>query len=241
MHFTFLLICRNDIHQLFPDFATTSWGDPGTDTAAVPITTNAFQHVVTPATPYQDLNGNATDWNTENNLPQGSQYQFVPSHTGEKPALVNLREIIEVFITSRPEIANPILEFLERHHASRGAQITGLRACLVHLDRESYSVFPVVQWKEGFETDVMALFSVAEDGCCNSLMHYGEGNTWQQDGTRWHRATLHWSVFDFTQLKRLFAAAKQLLGMQHWKYMETIRNSYDNSNLGKEYTHLFPF
>ena len=181
-------------------------------------------------------------WNTENVLSQGSQYQVVPTHSGEKSTsgFPNLPDLIATYITSRTEIAGPILEFLERHHANRPSPISGLRAGIVHLNRANYTDFPLVQWQEGLETEVMALFVVAEDGCCNSLLHYGEGITWQQDGKRWRREWLEWNVFDLTQLKSLFAAVKKLLGMQHWAYTEAIRRSY-NRNSEKEYLHLVCF
>jgi hypothetical protein len=68
-------------------------------------------------------------------------------------------------------VAVVITQFLQRHYLSRKNRITGLRAGtipgLTPDDREC----PIVEWREGNETDVIAIFKVDAQSRCSCLLH----------------------------------------------------------------------
>lgn len=74
----------------------------------------------------------------------------------------------------------------------------------------------MVQWQEGHETEVMALFVIDDRKLFNVLLHYGEGIGFQEDGKRWRRSSIEWNVLSFENLKSLLIIAKQALGMHLW-------------------------
>ena len=74
----------------------------------------------------------------------------------------------------------------------------------------------MVQWQEGVDTEATAIFQVEEAKYCNSLIHYGEGTTFQPDGSRWRNRRVKWSVRNFEYLKALFAILMPAVGKQQW-------------------------
>ena len=74
----------------------------------------------------------------------------------------------------------------------------------------------MVQWQEGVDTEAIAIFQVEEAKYCNSLIHYGEGTTFQPDGSRWRNRRVKWSVRNFESLKALFVALMPAVGKQRW-------------------------
>ena len=94
--------------------------------------------------------------------------------------------------------------------------VTGLRAGCVNVpDSSSDKEWPVVEWRECRDTDVLAIFKVNEQTSqCSWLLHRGEGR-WHQHG-RWRRSFLTWYLTDIQDLCDLLAVAQQDLGLLHW-------------------------
>lgn len=123
-----------------------------------------------------------------------------------------------------PELVGPITEHLQRYFHSQTGRITGFRAGIVRLLNDD-KIWPVVEWREGLDTDVLAIFKVmGSDAPCGCLMHYGDGIVWQ-DRKRWRRSFITWQVAEMGDLGDLFAVVQHILGMLHWSN-EDIVNLY---------------
>jgi hypothetical protein len=137
----------------------------------------------------------------------------------------NRATIIETLTpyVSDPEL-DPITGYLQQYFGTSLRRITGFRAGVVRLLNDE-KLWPVVEWREDHDTDVLAIFKVMGPGIpCGCLMHYGEGIAWLER-TRWRRSALTWQVTEIGDLCDLFLVAQHSLGMLHWSN-EDIVNLY---------------
>jgi len=129
--------------------------------------------------------------------------------------------------------AGRILHALEVYFRYHHCYATAFRASIVYsLGNESCS-WPVIEWREGTNTEVMAIFLLDDEGTvCSWLMHRGSGaNEPTDDGARWKSTCISWCVGDIKHLRSLFEAAQHLLGILQWK-PEDILNFYCKRDLG---------
>jgi hypothetical protein len=118
----------------------------------------------------------------------------------------------------------PIADYLERYFRSTPSPITGFRAGVVKLFNDE-KVWPIVEWREGHDTDVLAIFKFMGPGTpCGCLMHYGNGIEWGVR-KRWRESSLMWQVAAIVDLCDLFMVAQHILGILHWSN-EDIANLY---------------
>jgi hypothetical protein len=110
---------------------------------------------------------------------------------------------------------------------------------LCSLSNEDYS-WPVVEWKAGDDTEVLAMFhfdSSHPPGACSWLVHYGSGILKDStNDTRWKKTALAWGVTDMTHLKTLFGAAQHFLGILEWSPVDAMNLycSADTTNCSAE-------
>jgi len=127
-----------------------------------------------------------------------------------RPDSATMGEILHSFLP--PGKAKPVQDLLENYIAACHEHITGFKAGSVKLlnDEESW---PIVEWREGQDTEVLGMFKVADQGVpCDCLFHYGTG----KDPKRWRQSVLSWQVSDTAHLAALFGVAQHVLGMLHW-------------------------
>jgi len=128
-----------------------------------------------------------------------------------------LRALISPVTT--PELAAPIADQLLRHIAC--GLVQSIRVGLIQPFSQAYDPWPLVSWTEGQHTDVMAIFKVHSPvEPASSLMHYGVGRQWREDGKRWGQSHIAWTVVDMGHMAELFLAASHLSGFGQ---TETIR------------------
>ena len=163
----------------------------------------------------------AFSWNPDiDNYLASRHDQIVTTETTETvwcPCSSRIREILLTFSTSNLDIVSPINDFLDQYFSSRKNAIIGLRASSIPASPNSHVFLPVVQWQEGVETEATAIFDVEESRICNALIHYGEGTTFQPDGTRWRNRRVTWTVRNVDRLKALFVALMPAVGKQQWQ------------------------
>ena len=75
----------------------------------------------------------------------------------------------------------------------------------------------------------MALFKVEEAKYCNTLIYYGEGTTFQPDGTRWRNRRIKWRVRDFERLKALYVVLVPAFSQQQVPDGDLERRLFNNS------------
>ena len=116
------------------------------------------------------------------------------------------------------EAALLITECLERHFRGVDAAITGLRASDLY---ETGDQECVVQWKEGAETDVIAVFTV-ENGRLplSHVMLFGVGIGWHKAERRFKQSFLKFQVENMQRLGSLLGVVHCVLGVAHWKLPE---------------------
>jgi hypothetical protein len=119
----------------------------------------------------------------------------------------------------------PIMEYLQRYFGSGfHRRVTGFRAVVVTLFNDEKR-WPIVEWRENDDTEVLAIFKVMGLGIpCGCLMHYGEGIAWLKS-KRWRRSILTWEVSAIGDLCDLFVVAQHILGTLYWSD-EDIVNLY---------------
>lgn len=124
------------------------------------------------------------------------------------PSYEAILEVASLYVT--PSLAHWIAEFLEWHYPSISKHITGLRARLVPLLTDPNLVFCVMEWKEGYDTDVMAFFHPIGDNAVYSCLLHSGGGPWQVDQNRWTNSSLSWYVTNISRLKDFFLVAQTM-------------------------------
>jgi hypothetical protein len=116
------------------------------------------------------------------------------------------------------EAAMLITECLERHFRGVDAAITGLRASGLY---EIGDQDCVVEWREGAETEVIAVFTVENTRLpLNHVMLFGVGMGWHKAGKRFKQSFLKFQVENMQCLGSLLGVLQCVLGVPHWKQPE---------------------
>ena len=114
-----------------------------------------------------------------------------------------------------------IARSLQERFGPLGAQVTGFRVSILFAFRNDDRSWPVVEWKEGNDTELVALFHFDDNsqspGVCSWLVHYATGiSSDPSDEARWSKTSIAWGVTDMSHLKTLFGAAQHFLGILEW-------------------------
>jgi len=130
-----------------------------------------------------------------------------------------------------PQHSLLITNFLENHFQNTKARVTGLRARAVNYFPGQVKPWPVVEWREDQDTDISLIFDIENQELpCSYLMHTGVGLGWHGEGRRWRKSSFMWFVAEVHQLKELFVAAQQILGvLQSWSDTDTLNLHHENS------------
>lgn len=151
-----------------------------------------------------------------------SQDLAMPDHSPIALAF-DFSSIYQILVNrTTPDVAFSITDGLQRHYESTLAPITGLKVTVVYQFGDEGTSWPVVEWRQGDETDVVAIFKV-EDATtpCSYLMHRGVG-CWRTDGRRWRQSFLDWFVSSISHLKELFQAAQHIFGILQWSNADLL-------------------
>jgi hypothetical protein len=125
--------------------------------------------------------------------------------------------ITDIISSAMPQFSIVIAPFLENHFQATKARITGFRARAVAYFPGQVKPWPVVEWREDQDTDVSVIFDIENLGSpCSYLMHTGVELGWHGECRRWRKSSLMWLVAEIHQLKELFVAAQQILGILQW-------------------------
>jgi len=122
-----------------------------------------------------------------------------------------------------------ITEYLARYfELTPHGRVTGFRAVVTLLLGEIRG-WPVIEWREGYDTEVLAIFKIEpQTARCCCLMHYGEGIGWY-DRKRWRRSLLTWQIGEVDDLKELLVVAQHILGMLHWSDTDILNLYFQDS------------
>ena len=107
--------------------------------------------------------------------------------------------------------------FLEQIVPKRNTEITACRACVIFPLVGDAQSWPVVEWQEGSNTDVIAMFHVEneEEPEPFSWILHSITISGQQE-SRSNRNTFFWRVTDLPILNTLFRVAQHALGILSW-------------------------
>ena len=105
--------------------------------------------------------------------------------------------------------------------------MTAFRATVVYPLINNENSWPVVEWKEDEDTEVIAIFHIQNepDGvdACSWLMHSANGVHTEENATsRWKRSSIEWSVRQLGHLKTLFGAAQHVMGILEWSVADAL-------------------
>ena len=143
-----------------------------------------------------------------------------------EPSLITIAQVIS---SVAAHFTMPIARLLESYYRSQSSTtISGLRASSVNLFNEQISPWPVVEWIEGADIYVTAVFKTDHPTLCY-ILHFGVGSRWEVEGRHWRQSSLAWVVADVDHLRDLFTAAQRILGLVSLSDAEVI-------NLYSEYT-----
>jgi hypothetical protein len=128
-------------------------------------------------------------------------------------------EAISSWTTS--ERTDTIAEFLWNHFVDSRVQVTGFRFSILFPFCNDDRSWPVVEWKEGTDTEAIALLHFDDKSprpkVCSWLVHYGSGIIPDSiNEARWKATSIDWAVTDMSHLKTLFGAAQHFLGILNW-------------------------
>jgi hypothetical protein len=122
-----------------------------------------------------------------------------------------------------------ITEYLTKYfELTPHRRVTGFRAVVTLLLGEIRG-WPVIEWREGYDTEVLAIFKIEpQTARCCCLMHYGEGIGWH-DRKRWRRSLLTWQIGEVDDLKELLVVVQHILGMLHWSDTDILNLYFQDS------------
>ena len=133
----------------------------------------------------------------------------------------------QVAVWNSPEVTRRIMCSLQRHFKATDTRVTRFRASIIFSLTNDDCSWPVVEWKEQDDTEVIAIFYVDEtmpSDVCGWLMHYGRGIVKDsKEDMRWEKTSIAWSVGDMDHLKSLFEAGQHLLGILQWPTEDMLR------------------
>jgi hypothetical protein len=111
-----------------------------------------------------------------------------------------------------------IAKSLWKHFEKPEVHITAFRVSVLFALASDDRSWPVVEWKEDNDKELLALFHFDEVNPRSEvgswLVHYGAGIS--TDEARWSVTSIAWGVTDMSHLKTLFGAAQHFLGILEW-------------------------
>jgi hypothetical protein len=127
-----------------------------------------------------------------------------------------IHKAISAWTTS--ERSTSIAKSLWKHFEKPEVHVTAFRVSILFAFVNDDRSWPVVEWKEGNDKELLALFHF-DDAHPRSevgswLVHYGAGIS--TDEARWAVTSIAWGVTDMSHLKTLFGAARHFLGILEW-------------------------
>jgi hypothetical protein len=127
-----------------------------------------------------------------------------------------IRNAISAWTTS--ERTDTIAKSLLKRFETPGVHVTGFRVSVLFAFLNDDRSWPVVEWKEDNDKELMALFHFDDrPGVCSWLVHYGAGILSDPtDEARWIERSIAWGVTDMSHLKTLFGAVQHFLGILEW-------------------------
>ena len=105
------------------------------------------------------------------------------------------------------------------------SSIRGFRASVVYPLANTPWSWPVLEWTEGEDTDVLAIFEMnqASDVAeCNWLVHYRHQNH-GPSGDQGRNGQVSWRVTNLNHLQMLFEVAEHLRGILEWSTIDAHR------------------
>jgi hypothetical protein len=154
---------------------------------------------------------------------QVARKELPPTSEGFDP--LTIQEMISQWTTH--EAAKSITQSLAVYQQTTNAHMTGFRASTVYSFTNNEHSWPVVEWKEDDDTEVLAIFDtephVVQTGLCSWLMHHGVGINQGKEPRRWKKTSISWSVLCISRLKVLFRAAQRLLEILEWPVLDAMR------------------
>jgi hypothetical protein len=135
---------------------------------------------------------------------------------------------IRVCCATTLPIAFLVTRAVVMHLQSTKAQMTALRATAAYPLIDDASSWPVVEWKEDDDTEVLAIFHIDEDveepESCSWVTHTGVGPCKDDDKTqrRWRKSSIAWNVGHLGHLKTLFGAAQHILDLLEWSVADAF-------------------
>lgn len=125
-----------------------------------------------------------------------------------------------------PEAATSIAQAIMVYQRTTNVQMTGFRTSTIYSFTNNDCSWPVVEWIEDNDTEVLAIFDVedhvVETGLCSWLMHHGMGIDKNKESGRWKQTSISWSVTCLHRLSLLFQAAQHLLGVLEWSVVDAL-------------------
>jgi hypothetical protein len=131
------------------------------------------------------------------------------------PTYDHLSHGLEPFTS--PDCAGVIADFLDHYHfPTRQCDIQILRIGIIptkdlpNINPDGLSQFFIIEWREGGETDVVAIFKVKPpDDLCNVLLHHTPYPPQESGGDQ--RPFYSWYISDILHLRDLFTVAQHTL------------------------------
>jgi hypothetical protein len=166
--------------------------------------------------------------NMSSHLTEEPRRYIVPSELQRSFVPLDFQEIVNTLRRHvNPSRAVSIADHLHSYFRSKDIHITGLCARPVELFGEDQDPISEVEWQEGDDSDVLALFRVPNDaGPCSYLMHVNMRRKLpHQPGNHAH---LDWSVSNTAHFKDLFKAAKHKLGLLKWSTEDLTKLCAEN-------------
>src|SRR5204863_3343085 len=132
-----------------------------------------------------------------------------------------------VAVWNTRKVTRRILSSLQRYFKATDTYVTRFRASVIFSLTNDDCAWPVVEWKQEDDTEVIAIFYIDETApsdVCGWLMHSGTGIIEDsKEGMRWEKTSIMWRVVDMDHLKSLFEAAQHLLGILQWPTEDMLR------------------
>ena len=143
------------------------------------------------------------------------------------------------------DVAIALDHAIQRHLESTKAQIHQFRASVVYPFADDDFSWPVLEWTEGEDTEVLAIYEIdlkSEGERCSWLMHYGFGRSIQSEGQPWKKAMISWNATNMGDLKTLFRVSQHLLGILEWPNTDIFQlycQEGDGNCSNEEYAPIF--
>jgi hypothetical protein len=141
--------------------------------------------------------------------------------------------------STSPALAVSITEYLRRHVPN--GPMSAFSASVIQPFTDRYAPWPLLKWREGDDTDVMAIFKVeSQQVPCSCLLHYGVGRCFQTNGNRWKKSSVAWVAASIDHLLELFVAACHITDASQGSEPQFVRRLVENSSDGcskEEYGH----